>query len=75
MKRLITLAEFDNVFDVRFNLLKDMLEEAGIEYLTSNENSRAVKPALSSIPTNISIEIKVYEENLEEAVKIMGSIE
>ncbi len=75
MKRLVTLEEFDNVFDVKFNLLKDMLEEAGIAYLTNNENSRTVKPVFATTPTNISIDIKVYEENLEEAVKIMRSIE
>ena len=75
MSKLITLAEFDNIFDVKFNLLKDMLEEAGIEYLTSNENSRGIKPALSTIPTNISIEIKVFEEHLDQAVQIMKSIE
>jgi len=28
MKKLVTLAVFDNTFDVKFNLLKDMLEEA-----------------------------------------------
>ncbi len=75
MKRLVTLAVFDNIFDVKFNLLKDMLEEAGIEYLTGNENSRSVKPVLSIVPSNISIDIKVYEENLDDAVRIMKSIE
>ncbi len=49
---------------MKFNLLKDMLDAAGIAYLTNNENSRAVKPALSMMPSNIAIDILVYEEDL-----------
>lgn len=40
MKKLVTLAVFDSVLDIRYNLLKDMLEEAGIHCLTNNENLR-----------------------------------
>ena len=74
MKKLVTLAVFDNVFDIKFNLLKDMLDEAGIGYITNNENARTIKPMPYTTPTNVSIDIKVYEDNLEEAIKIMGSI-
>lgn len=74
MKNLVTLAVFDNVYEVKFNLLKDMLEEAKIPYLAKNENSRAVKPALSMIATNVAIDIKVYENDIEEALKIWKSI-
>ena len=74
MSKLITLAVFDNVFDVDFNLLKDMLDEAGIGYITTNENARTVKPMPYMVPTNVSIEIRVYEENLDEAIKILRSI-
>lgn len=74
MKKLLTLAVFDNVFDVKFNLVKDMLDEAGIPYLTSNENARAVKPMPFKTPGNISIDIKVYEEDAEEALAIYKSI-
>ena len=74
MSKLITLAVFDNVFDVNFNLLKDMLDEAGIDYITTNENARTVKPMPYMVPTNISIEIRVYEEKLDEAIKILRSI-
>lgn len=74
MKKLVTVAVFDNVIDVKFNILKDMLEEAEIPYLTKNENARKVKPTLSMVATNVAIDVKVYEENLEEALKIWQSI-
>lgn len=74
MKKLVTLAVFDNVIDVKFNLLKDMLEEAGIPYLTGNEQARTVKPLPFVSPANIAIDIKVYEEDAEEALKIYQSI-
>jgi hypothetical protein len=61
--------------DIKFNLLQNMLDEAGIPYLTNNENSRAVKPGLSMMPSNVAIDILVYEENLESAVQILESIE
>ena len=74
MKKLVTLAVFDNVIDVKFNLLKDMLDEAGIPYLTGNEKARTVKPLPFVSPANIAIDIKVYEEDAEEALKIYQSI-
>ena len=75
MNKLVTLAVFDNTFDVKFNLLKAMLDEAGIGYITSNDNARSIKPMPYMTPSNIAIDLKVYEENLEEAVKIFRSIE
>lgn len=74
MEKLITLAVFDNVYDVKFNLLKDMLEEAGIPYLSTNENSRAVKPMPFRNPVNVAIDIKVYEKDAEAALEIFNSI-
>lgn len=74
MKKLITLAVFDNTFEIKFNLLKEMLEEAGINYLTTNENNRTVKPVMFPVASNLSIEVKVYEEDLEEAARIFQSI-
>lgn len=74
MSKLVTLAVFENVFDVRYNLLKDMLDEAGISYIAANENARSVKPMPFMTPTNISIDIKVYEDRLEEAMDILNSI-
>ncbi|MFC2137565.1 putative signal transducing protein [Bacteroidota bacterium] len=74
MKELITIAVFNNAFDIKYNLLKDMLDEADIKYITNNENARVVKPMPFITPTNMSIDIKVYEKDLDEAVKIMASI-
>ena len=75
MKKLVTLAVFTNSFDVKYMLLKDMLEEAGIAYLAVNDNARSIKPMPFTIPSNLSIEIKVEEENLQEAAKILRSID
>jgi len=73
MNRLITIAEFDNIYDVKFSLLKDMLEQAKIPYITTNENTRSVELFVVS-PSNMSIEIKVYEDKLEEVKEIIDSI-
>ena len=74
MDRLVTLAVFDNIFDVRYNLLKDMLDQAGIGYVTTNEKLRTVKPAIFMIPANVAIGIKVDAEKLDEAMEILNSI-
>ncbi len=73
MNRLTTIAEFDNIYDVKFSLLKDMLEQAEIPYITTNENARSVELFVVS-PSNMSIEIKVYEDKLGEVKKIIDSI-
>ena len=73
MKRLVTVAVFPNTFDITYSLLKDMLEQAEIPYLVVNENARSLKQFPIG-PTNISIEIKVYEEYLEEVQEIIRSI-
>ena len=73
MKQLVTIAEFPTTFDIKYSLLKDMLDQAGIPYLEVNENMRGLKPFPIS-PGNISIEIKVYEEYLGEVAKIIESI-
>ena len=75
MSKLVTIAHFLNSFDINFNLFKDMLEEAGIGYVVVNENNRAVKGALLVSPTNVTIEIKVDEENAKEALEILQSIQ
>jgi hypothetical protein len=73
MRRLVTVAVFSNTFDITYSLLKDMLDQAEIPYLVVNENARSLKQFPIG-PTNISIEIKVYEEYLEEVQKIIQSI-
>ncbi len=74
MNRLITIAEFDNTYDVKYSLLKDMLEQAKIPYILSNENARSVELFIVS-PSNMSIEVKVYEDRLVEATEIVKSIQ
>jgi hypothetical protein len=75
MQKLVTIGHFLNSFDIKFNLFKDMLEEAGIGYIVVNENARIVKGALLASPSNVTIEIKVDEENAREALEILQSIE
>ncbi|WP_372644727.1 hypothetical protein [Ancylomarina sp.] len=74
MDSLITLAEFDNAFEVKYNLLKDMLDQSGIRYIAINENARSAEPMAYMTPSNISIEIKIFEYDLEQAQKIFESI-
>lgn len=74
MSKLVTLAVFDNSFDINYNLLKGLLDEAGIPYMTSNENFRSIKPLPFITPTNISIDIKVYDDYYQEAKNILDSI-
>ena len=74
MKKLVTVGHFLNSFDIDFNLFKDMLEEAGIDYIVVNENRRIAGGALVASPTNVTIEIKVDEENAQEAYRILQSI-
>ena len=73
--KLVTLEIFDNAFDVKFNLLKNMLDEAGIPYFINNENSRSMHPMPAMTPTNVSIDVKVYSDNLEDAIRILKSIQ
>lgn len=73
MKRLVTIAEFPHQFDVKLSLLKDLLEEAGIPFITTNENYRSSKPLVAVI-SNISIEVRVYEDDLPRALELLNSI-
>ncbi|MCZ4696190.1 hypothetical protein DWB61_16230 [Ancylomarina euxinus] len=73
MDKLVTLAEFGNAIEVKYNLLKDMLDQAGIKYVVINENARNVEPMLMT-PSNIAIEIKILESDLERALKLLESI-
>lgn len=75
MSKLVTIAHFLNSFDINYNLFKDMLEEAGIDYIVVNENRRIAGGALVVSPTNVIIEIKVDEENAKEALEILQSIQ
>lgn len=74
MGSLVTISTFLNSFDIRYNLFKDMLEEAGIGYIVVNENRRIAGGALVVSPDNVAIEIKVDEENVAKAFEILQSI-
>ena len=74
MNKLVTLAEFDNYFDVKYNLLKSMLEEAGIDYISNNENMSIIEPVASMSPSSIAIEIKIYDNDWDEANEILKSL-
>ena len=65
---------FLNSFDIKYNLFKDMLDEAEIGYIVVNENRRIAVGTLLVSPTNVAIEIKVDEENAREAYEILQSI-
>ncbi len=70
----VTIATFTSNFDMKYILFKEMLEEAGIEYMVVNEITSTVDGIFPGSPTNIGIEIRVLEENAEEAVGIYNSI-
>lgn len=70
----ITIATFTSNFDMKYILFREMLEEAGIEYMVVNEITSTVDGIYAGSPSNIGIEIRVLEENAEEAVEILNSI-
>ncbi len=74
MDSFVTLAVFNNAFDIKYNLLKSLLDEAHIPYFSSNENLRSIKPMPFTTPSNVSIELKVYRENEKEAHQLLDSI-
>lgn len=74
MNKLITLAVFDSIIDIDYNLLKDLLDEAGIQYIVNNEYSNFSRPMFSMAPANLCIDLKVFEKDLKPAMEILGSI-
>lgn len=70
----ITIATFTSNFDMKYILFREMLEEAGIKYMVVNEITSTVDGIYAGSPSNIGIEIRVLEENAEEAVEILKSI-
>ncbi len=70
----VTIATFTSNFDMKYILFREMLEEAGIEYIVVNENTSTLDGTFAGSPTNIGIEIRVLEENAKEAVEILKSI-
>ena len=74
MDKLVTLAVFDSVIDVDYNLLKDMLDQAGIKYVVNNEYSNYARPMFTIAPANLCIDLKVYEKDMKPALEILNSI-
>ena len=70
----VTVASFTTNFDMKYMMFKEMLEEAGIEYMLVNEITSTIDGTFAGSPTNIGIEIRVMEDKLEEASKILESI-
>jgi hypothetical protein len=70
----VTIAIFTSNFDMKYLLFKEMLEEAGIEYMLVNEITSTVDGIYKGSPSNIGIELRVMEENVEEAMEILNSI-
>ncbi|WP_321376271.1 putative signal transducing protein [uncultured Draconibacterium sp.] len=74
MSKTITVATFTSNFDMKYMLFKEMLDEAGIEYMLVNEITSTIDGTFSGSPSNIGIEIRVMEEKFEEALEIYNSI-
>lgn len=75
MSSAITIATFTSNFDMKYILFKEMLDEADIKYMVVNEITSTIDGTFAGSPSNIGIEIRVMEENADEAVKIYNSIE
>jgi hypothetical protein len=73
MNKLISIAEFNDPFDVKYNLLKDKLEQAEIPYLISNFHARSLESIVEN-QGGLFIEVKVYEHRFAEADEIIKSI-
>jgi len=74
MNNPITIATFTSNFDLKYILFKEMLKEAGIQYMVVNEITSTVDGIYPGSPSNIGIEIRVLEENADEAAEILKSI-
>ncbi|RIJ46223.1 hypothetical protein D1614_19825 [Maribellus luteus] len=75
MNKPVTVATFTSNFDMKYILFKEMLDEAGIEYMLVNEITSTIDGIYKGSPSNIGIELRVMEENLEEALEILNSIQ
>jgi hypothetical protein len=70
----VTIAIFTSNFDMKYILFREMLEEAGIQYMLVNEITSTVDGIYRGSPTNIGIELRVMEEDAKEALEIYNSI-
>jgi len=74
MNNAITIATFTSNFDMKFILFKEMLDEAGIKYMVTNEITSTIDGVFAGSPSNMGIEIRVLQENTDEAFEIYNSI-
>ena len=74
MNKAVTIATFTTNFDMKYMIFKEMLEEAGIDYMLVNEITSTIDGTFGGSPSNIGIEVRVMEENALEAVEIYKSI-
>ena len=74
MKTPVTIVSFTSNFDMKYILFREMLEEAGIQYMLVNEITSTVDGIYRGSPTNIGIELRVMPEDVEEALEIYRSI-
>lgn len=70
----VTIATFPSYYDMKYILFKEMLEEAGIDYLLVNEITSSVDGNFLGSPASIGIELRVMEEDAQEALEIFRSI-
>lgn len=70
----VTIASFTSNFDMKYILFKEMLDEAGIQYMLVNEITSTVDGMYRGSPTNIGIELRVMQDDVEEALAIFNSI-
>lgn len=75
MDKAVTIASFTSNFDMKYLLFKEMLDEAGIKFMSVNEISSTIDGTYRGSPTNMGIEIRVLEEHAEVALEIYNSIE
>lgn len=74
MNKAVTVATFTSNFDMKYMLFREMLDEAGIEYMVVNEITSTIDGTFAGSPSNMGIEIRVIEENAVEAEEILKSI-
>jgi hypothetical protein len=67
-EKLVTVAQFADYIEA--NLAKQILEEAGIKVLISDENSSTLFP-----PGISSVELQVFESQAQQATEILASAE
>jgi hypothetical protein len=69
-----TVAVFNNSFEPQLVIAKSMLEQAGIRYYVTNENFMGIDP-LTVAPTAMSLELRVDKSKVDEALRIIESID